>query len=130
VAFWALQGYQQGGATGAVAASVMLLALFLCVLLHEFGHILMARRFGVRTPEVILLPIGGVARLERLPDRPRQEFLIAIAGPAVTLLIAVVLYLGIRFLGGSPGLPDENLANVPYFTQLLWANVVLLGFNL
>jgi Zn-dependent protease len=130
LAYLAWLGYQEGGSAAAVARTLFIIGLFLCVLLHEFGHILMARRFGVRTPDVILLPIGGVARLERLPERPRQEFLIALAGPLVTLLIAVVLYLGIWLSGGSPALPDENLANVPYFTQLLWANIVLLGFNL
>ena len=81
VAFWAMAGYQQGGPSGALLAALSLLALFACVLLHEFGHILMARRFGVRTPDVILLPIGGVARLERIPEEPRQELLIALAGP-------------------------------------------------
>src|SRR6185436_16874283 len=101
VAFWALQGYQQGGATGAVAASVLLLALFACILLHEFGHILMARRFGVRTPDVILLPIGGVARLERIPEEPRQELLIALAGPAVTAALALMFYLLLRLTGGN-----------------------------
>jgi hypothetical protein len=62
VAFWAMAGYQQGGPAGAFAACIMLFALFACVLLHEFGHILMAGRFGVRTPDVILLPIGGASR--------------------------------------------------------------------
>ena len=65
VAFWAMAGYRQGGPPGALLATLSLLALFACVVLHEFGHILMAARFGVRTPDVILLPIGGVARLER-----------------------------------------------------------------
>ena len=101
VAFWAMAGYQQGGLPGAIAACLLLFALFACVLLHEFGHILMARRFGVRTPDVILLPIGGVARLERIPDVPRQELLIAIAGPAVTLAIVVALY-ALLSLDGSP----------------------------
>ncbi len=129
-AYMAWIGYHESGPSGAITLTLFILGLFLCVLLHEFGHILMARRFGVRTPDVILLPIGGVARLERIPDRPSQEFLIAVAGPAVTLLIAAVLYVGILLSGGSPAVPGENLANIPYFTQLLWANVVLLGFNL
>ena len=97
----ALQAYADGGAAAAVARSVFILALFACVTLHEFGHILVARRFGVHTPDVILLPIGGVARLERIPDEPRQELLIALGGPAVTLLIALALYGYVR-LAGSP----------------------------
>src|SRR5215207_6301342 len=106
VAFWAMAGYREGGAPGALLAILSLLALFACVLLHEFGHILMARRFGVRTPDVILLPIGGVARLERIPDEPRQELLIALAGPAVTLAIALILYALIRLSGDDAGLGD------------------------
>src|SRR4051794_562190 len=82
VGWWALIGYSEAGAAGALFRALELIALFACVLFHEFGHILMARRFGVRTPDVILLPIGGVARLERIPDEPRQELLIALAGPA------------------------------------------------
>jgi Zn-dependent protease/predicted transcriptional regulator len=129
VAFWALQGHQQGGAPGALAASVLLLALFACVLLHEFGHILMARRFGVRTPDVILLPIGGVARLERIPSEPRQELLIAIAGPLVTLAIIIVLYLILIATGAPPRLGEVD-TNAGMLTFLLGINVYLLLFNL
>jgi stage IV sporulation protein FB len=129
LAYLAFGGYQQGGGEGAVAATVILLALFGCVLLHEFGHILMARRFGVRTPDVILLPIGGVARLERIPSEPRQELLIAIAGPLVTLAIAVVLY-GILSLDGSPPQFGWLGADETLLDFLFRANVLLLGFNL
>ena len=69
VGWWALIGYSEGGPGAALTSALALLALFACILLHEFGHILMARRFGVRTPDVILLPIGGVARLERRKRR-------------------------------------------------------------
>src|SRR3954451_16318198 len=99
--WWALMGYSEGGPGAALTSALALLALFACILLHEFGHILMARRFGVRTPDAILRPIGGLARLERTPDEPRQELLIALAGPAVTLAIIVVLFLVLR-LSGTP----------------------------
>src|SRR6516164_8330824 len=83
--------YVSGGAAAAWSGLLFMVLLFLCVLLHEFGHIFTARAFGVTTPDVILLPIGGVARLERIPEKPSEEFLIAIAGPAVNVAIALVL---------------------------------------
>jgi stage IV sporulation protein FB len=115
--------------SGAIGAVAMLIALFVCVLLHEFGHITMARRFGVRTPDVLILPIGGVARLERIPDEPRQELLIALAGPAVTLAIAAALYLVLRLSGGSADLENLNPAT-PFVAALFRTNVLLLLFNL
>src|SRR6188768_1564271 len=129
VAFWAMAGYQQGGLSGALLAALSLLALFACVLFHEFGHILMARRFGVRTPDVILLPIGGVARLERIPDEPRQELLIALAGPAVTLAIAGILLAILRLTGSHAEISRLN-ENQPFLAQLVSVNLYLLLFNL
>src|SRR5262244_1783468 len=79
--------YVSGGTAAAWSGLLFMVLLFLCVLLHEFGHIFTARAFGVRTPDVVLLPIGDVARLERIPERPSQEFLIAIAGPAVNIAL-------------------------------------------
>lgn len=128
VGWWALMGYQEGGPAGALSGAISLLALFGCILLHEFGHILMARRFGVSTPDVILLPIGGVARLERIPDEPRQELLIALAGPAVTLLIILALY-GILQLSGHTAVARLD-PDAPFLGQLLAVNVYLLLFNL
>lgn len=122
--------YSVGGATAAVAETLFILALFGCVILHEFGHILMARRFGVRTPDVILLPIGGVARLERIPEEPRQEFLIAIAGPMVTLLIAVVLYVGLVLSGSPPSLASFDPDTGSFAARIMFVNVWLLAFNL
>ena len=84
--------YVTGGADAAWNGLIFMLLLFACVVAHEFGHIFAARAFGVRTPDVTLLPIGGVARLERIPEQPGQEFLIAIAGPLVNVVIAIVLY--------------------------------------
>ncbi len=121
--------YGSGGAEVAIVQLALVLALFFCVLLHEFGHIGMARRFGIDTPDVILLPIGGVARLRHMPDEPRQELLIALAGPAVTLAIAAGLYLVLR-MAGIPVDPDPGLGSGGFLAELMWLNVLLLVFNL
>src|ERR1700736_4077053 len=83
--------YMSGGAEAAWNGLLFMVLLFLCVLAHEFGHIFTARAFGVATPDVTLLPIGGVARLARIPEKPSEEFLVAIAGPLVNIAIALVL---------------------------------------
>ena len=121
--------YAQGGWDAAVAGVVFIALLFLCVLLHEFGHIFAARRYGVQTPDVILLPIGGVARLERIPEEPAQELVVALAGPAVNLVIAGVLYLALGGLVPREGLEVDN-PGVGLLARLLWANLFLAVFNL
>ncbi len=129
--FAAVAAYRQAGAAAAVDLTLILLALFACVVLHEFGHIRMAHRFGVRTPDVILLPIGGVARLERIPDEPKQELLIAIAGPVVTLAIAGALLVLALLLGFHPSLPEDPITGQePFIVRLMSVNVYLLLFNL
>ena len=122
--------YPTGGAEAVLITIGLIMAVFACVLLHEFGHILMARRFGIRTPDVILLPIGGVARLERMPEQPRQELLIAVAGPAVTLLIAAGFYLYLRLRGSVPELLTLEFSDESAAGLLMHINVMLLLFNL
>ncbi|MCB1678835.1 MAG: site-2 protease family protein [Halioglobus sp.] len=114
---------------------VFVMALFVCVVLHELGHALTARRFGVRTRSITLLPIGGVAAMERMPDQPRQEILVALAGPMVNVLIALVLGAWIRLHNVAP--PEIDADTVLLFSSpaafvysLLSINVMLAVFNL
>jgi len=122
--------YADGGASTAWASLAFMVLLFLCVLLHEFGHIFTARAFGVPTPYVTLLPIGGVAQLERIPEEPWEEFLIAIAGPLVNVAIAVVLVFvfGANLQVGAAAAVD-NL-RIPLVDRLAAVNLFLALFNM
>jgi Zn-dependent protease/predicted transcriptional regulator len=130
----ALLHYRATGTTvGAARGVLFVLAVFASVVAHEFGHALTARRFGVPTRDITLLPIGGVARLEYIPEKPRQELAVAIAGPAVTVAIAILLYVLLRALSLPAVLPSDTLTPMSasaLLAQLMWVNVWLLGFNL
>jgi stage IV sporulation protein FB len=125
----AVAHYSAGGPQAALEGVLFISLLFLCVLLHEFGHITAARRYGVQTPDVILLPIGGVARLERIPEEPVQELVVALAGPAVNVVIAALLYLALGGFVPEGGLEIDN-PGVGLLERLLAANIFLVVFNL
>lgn len=107
-----------------------IVALFGCVLLHEFGHALMARRYGIQTRDITLLPIGGLARLERMPENPVQELWVALAGPAVNVAIALVLFVWLLISRGANAGMEIAIGSGPIVERLLMINVILAGFNL
>ena len=119
---------------------LFVIALFICVLLHEFGHALSARYYGVKTRDITILPIGGVARLDKLPEKPFQEFVVAIAGPAVNVVIYLVLALFLHFVYSVQFSFNELLADdsnelivdptVGFFATLMQANLMLVVFNM
>ena len=135
--FYAFAAYQRTGSPAAAGAAVGFVVLvFVIVLLHEYGHALAARRYGIGTQDITLLPIGGVARLERMPREPAQELVVALAGPAVNVALAALLWLGLRLTGGAPDpmagslAPDEGFFGRSLAEQLLRVNVWLAAFNL
>ncbi|REJ76227.1 MAG: site-2 protease family protein [Acidobacteria bacterium] len=123
-----------GGIFEAVWATGFIFALFACVVFHELGHALTAKRFGIGTKDITLYPIGGVASLEKMPDEPWRELLVAIAGPAVNLAIAALLLVYFAAAGTFPD-PSalesaENLSDVPFLFTLFTANLIVAVFNL
>lgn len=125
-----VDGLEKGSIAAAAAAVAFTTMLFVCVVLHEFGHASMSRRFGIQTRDIVLYPFGGVGHLERIPDVPSQEFLIALAGPAVSLSIALVLFAVVRILGGTPHLEDVSGGNTSVAERLILINIALAAFNL
>ncbi|MGY6633240.1 MAG: site-2 protease family protein [Alkalilacustris sp.] len=119
-----------GGWTAAVVNIAFILVLFACVVAHEYGHALMARRYGIATPDITLLPIGGMARLERMPEKPGQEIAVALAGPAVNVVIFVVLVVVLRVdpsLGVMAQIEDPREG---FLARVAVVNLLLVVFNL
>lgn len=127
LAFIGFANFARGGLPAAVNGVAFVSLVFLCVLLHEFGHSVAARRYGIRTPDITLLPIGGLARLEKMPDKPSEELVVAIAGPLVNVAIALLLF---PFAQGSfhPGVLES--AGAGLVPKIFVANVMLVLFNL
>jgi stage IV sporulation protein FB len=131
LAWFGIIAAARGGAPEAIDSLAFIVAVFACVLLHEYGHVLTARYFGIATRDITLLPIGGVASIERMPEKPGQELLIALAGPAVNVVIAGLLFV----VFGAALNPDRFAAavanqDIDFATRLAIINVWLVLFNL
>src|SRR5688500_13917046 len=133
VAWWF---YAKRGLVGdAVSGIVFIVLLFSIVVLHELGHVLTARRYGIQTRDITLLPIGGVARLERMPSEPYQELLVALAGPAVNVVLAVILGAAVIGIHGPAALAPAAAGEIfsvegSMLAKLAWGNVSLAVFNM
>ena len=135
LAFFAFAGYQGGGGlANALVTALVIVALFVCVVLHEYGHSLVAQRLGIEIEDITVLPIGGVARLKSLPERPWDEVKIAVAGPLVNVVLAPIFFAVALLLGAGP----LDIANIveggnslgQIFAYLGFINVSLVVFNL
>jgi Zn-dependent protease/CBS domain-containing protein len=129
--FIGLSHWMQTRELGAALAGVgFFVALFGCVLLHEFGHALTARKYGIKTRDITLLPIGGLARLERIPEKPMQEFWVALAGPAVNVVIAVAIFAFLFATSGLEPVGELSVTGGSFLARLAAINVFLVLFNM
>jgi Zn-dependent protease/CBS domain-containing protein len=122
--------YQIGGTAAAWEGVAFIVAIFICVVLHEFGHALAARRYGIKTPDITLLPIGGLARLERMPEEPRQELVIAVAGPLVNVVIAAIILIALGGTVGAEQMIQVEDPRVNFLVRLAGVNIFLVLFNM
>src|SRR6476620_6253896 len=121
---------REGGWPAALSGILFVCLVFTCVVLHELGHALAARRYGIQTPDITLLPIGGVARLQRMPDKPAQELVVALAGPAVNVVIAAILFALLGHLTDPADAAHLEDPRIGMLSRLAWVNVSLVVFNL
>ena len=120
----------QGGLPAAVDGIFFVILIFVCVIAHEFGHVFAAKRYGIETPDITVLPIGGLARLSRMPERPGQELIVALAGPAVNVVIAAALIgvVGARF--DVSDVEQIEQVQMSLAARLAAVNIMLVVFNL
>lgn len=129
LAWIATTSFARSGAAGALLSVGYVLAIFTCVLMHEYGHALAARRYGIGTADITMLPIGGLARLERMPSDPKQELIVALAGPAVNVVIVIALLIW-RAVTGAGTPQASGLMTGDFTYDLLRFNLTMIVFNM
>ena len=131
LAWVAFVHWQQNESIGAaIIGVVFILTIFACVVLHELGHALTAKKYGIKTRDIILLPIGGVARLEKMPDKPIQELWVALAGPAVNVVIAIVLSAFLYISNSFASVNQPTLTSGSLIERIIAVNIFLVVFNM
>ena len=129
LAYVAWEGWMEAGWAGVAWSVAFIVMLFTCVVLHELGHSLTARRFGIGVPRILLLPIGGMAEFDSIPRQPQRELLITLAGPAVNFAIVLALWpfvtMPASWADGELPLTFSGLG-----WELLLVNLVMGCFNL
>lgn len=126
----ALAGREEPATTVGVSGLLLICLVFLCVVLHELGHSLVARRYGIRIRDIVLLPIGGVARMESMPEKPLHEIAIAVAGPMVSATLAFLFFAVIVASLGAEVFLQRSVVGAPILFHLFLINLMLLLFNL
>jgi Zn-dependent protease/predicted transcriptional regulator len=131
LAWIAISHLVAGHGLGAAAAGLgLIVCVFGIVVLHELAHALVAKHFGVATRDITLLPIGGISSLERIPDKPREELLIALAGPSVNVVLALALFGLVALFRGALVPNHVHVVGGSFLAKLAWLNVGLAVFNL
>jgi Zn-dependent protease len=125
-----IQWKLNGSIGAAFSGVVFILAIFSCVVLHELGHALAAKEYGIKTQDIILLPIGGVARLEKMPNQPIQELWVALAGPAVNLGIAALCAVFLWVTNTFTPTNELAITTGPFVKRIMGVNIFLILFNM
>ncbi len=128
--FIGILGSREAGASGAIFGMVSIVFIFFCVILHEMGHSLVAVRYGIDVKDIVLLPIGGVSRMEDIPEDPKKEITISVVGPLVSFGLALFFFLVAKGTGQSLGFATLSLFGGNLVANLFWINLILAMFNL
>lgn len=129
---WIMRAYMKAGNdwNTALIGVGLILAIFACVAFHDLGHALATRQFNIAAQNITIYPIGGVPRMARIPEEPKQELWSALAGPAVSIMIAFALFVVIQFLTNVAVFPEIHPTKGSFLAKLMWVNIIIAIFNL